>query len=83
LDSWAELRNQVIPETEQLYASKRTEYQSRPATTRPSSLASLLQQEKMTPQIQLTKVVRDANGPIGVHTERSFSTPETVTVPVP
>ena len=83
LDSWAELRNQVIPETEKLYASKRSEYQSRPATTRPSSLANMLQQKKMTPQIQLTKVVRDANDPIGVNTERTFSTPQTVSVPVP
>lgn len=83
LDSWSELRKQVIDETEKLYTKKRSEYQRRPATTRPSSLASLLQQEKMTPQIQLTGVVRDAKDPIGERTKRDLSTPQAVSVPVP
>ena len=81
--SWTEVRDRVIPATEELYAVKKREYQAAPATTKPASIAQLAQQEKMTPQILLTRVKRDSEDPIGVNGERRFSSSVTASIREP
>ena len=81
--SWTDVRDRVIPATEELYATKKREYQANPATTKPAAIAQLTQQEKMTPQILLTRLKRDAEDPIGIAEVRTFSPPSTVRIREP
>ena len=81
--TWKDMRDRVIPATEELYAFKKREYQANPSTTKPAAIAQLAHQANMTPQILLTRVKRDAEDPIGVKEERTFSRQITVRIREP
>lgn len=81
--SWTDVKDRIIPATEELYAIKKREYMSDPATTQPNVMTQLAQQEKMTPQILLTRVKREAVDPIGIDKQRTLTSTVTSSVRVP